>query len=278
MALPQNPIQNDTDDASRLLLKKKGVKYASDKELESRSDAYEEFEKAASGLVVFGVIFEFFVAYLHPAYDSPRGVLGPLLGDAYVAIGLAIEVFCGTRVKAIQSELTRRSKDKLKEALERATRADEQLAPRSITQEQQRAISAKLKPFGKHHAYIAVSPDLPESQLFARVIGAAIGGAGWEVTLPALAEHMSLYPGGISVSFTDQPKSRDAALLVCEALVEAGIVAVPRPGQNRIGNPDPTFIVLTVGMKPSADAGDETMKWLKTMIANKWSGMLPLTF
>jgi hypothetical protein len=124
MALEQNPIQNEAEDAPLRLRRKNGIKNASDEELESSLAIYEEFEKAFSGVVLFGVLFEFFLAYLHPSYDSPRGVWGPIIGDALVAIGILAEVFCGTRSKTLQSELTVRSNKRLAEAIERAANAE----------------------------------------------------------------------------------------------------------------------------------------------------------
>jgi hypothetical protein len=75
-------------------------------------------------------------------------------------------------------ELTRRSNDKLEEALARAARAEEQLAPRNITKEQFDKLQ-ELK--GQVSSVIMTTPSDFESTRFAAQIGQALNSAGIDV-------------------------------------------------------------------------------------------------
>ena len=123
MALEQNPNQNGHHFAWWRLRIKKGVSKATNEELEGGVEIYEDFEIAFAGVVIAGVLFEFFVAFIHPEYDSPRGVWGPVIGDALVAIGLVVEIVAGIRIKFCQGVLLDRTKKELSEAKDQAVLA-----------------------------------------------------------------------------------------------------------------------------------------------------------
>lgn len=119
MALVQRPTQSQDQFAWWRLRIKKGVSSATSGELDDAIEVYESFEIAFSSVVALGVLIEFFVAFVHPLYDSPRGIWWPVIGDAFVAIGLVVEVLAGVRIKICQSELTERSNKALAAANER---------------------------------------------------------------------------------------------------------------------------------------------------------------
>jgi len=134
-----------------------GTKYASDDQLEKGESSCERWGIGCGVLVVIAVIVEFVIAAVHPPYDSLWEIWGSSVADALIALGIVGEVLFGMWNNRIQTELRKRSNDKLgaaeKEAAEANARAAESLKkaeeeycarvkleanlqPRSLNQEQ----------------------------------------------------------------------------------------------------------------------------------------------
>jgi hypothetical protein len=188
MALENSPTKNQPGFEPLRFLIGNGMRNASDNLLEEAVELWEAFELAFAGVVVAGVIFEFFIAYLHPAYDTPRGVWGPVIGDALVAIGLVVEVAAGMRAKALQSELTRRSNDRLAEATERAAKAEaetERLRAitswRRVSVIQAKTLTPLLATLPVESVALWHVAGDSESRVYAQDIGAVLKHLGWQV-------------------------------------------------------------------------------------------------
>jgi len=127
-----------------------GVMNATEKELEESGESCERWGGYGAGIVVLGVIAEVAIAAFHPPYDSFLEQWGSTVANSLVAFGIAVEVQFGRMGHRRQSELQRRSNDKVSaatknagEANERAAKADlarakleSRLQPRSLNQEQ----------------------------------------------------------------------------------------------------------------------------------------------
>jgi len=131
-----------------------------------------------------------------------------------------------------------------------------------MTAVQHQSLADNLKSLKGHRVYIAVAPDLPESQMFARMLFGALVVAGLDVVFPAQATRMPLYPGGLVVGFNNNPGSQPAALVIAQALKAAGIYAAAFPGEGDDNQTWPSYVLITVGMKPDQDAVDRLITGL----------------
>jgi hypothetical protein len=105
----------------------KGTINASDHQLEAASSSCERWGMGFAGLVVISVIAELVIAWVQPSYSS--FLTDSAITDAAVAIGIAGEVLLGTIWNnGIQTELRKRSNEKVAVATDRASAAQEALA------------------------------------------------------------------------------------------------------------------------------------------------------
>lgn len=158
---------------------------ASDGDLERSVESCEHWEWLGGGLVVVGLIAAVGIAALHPPYDSFWDQWGSVVADSLVALGVVAEIKFGQMAGLRQSEVKRRSDEKIAELnvvaeRERHARAkiEQQLAPRELTKEQcdkLQALANRLERVG-----IASAADF-ESVIFAGQITKALYDAGIEV-------------------------------------------------------------------------------------------------
>lgn len=148
------------------------------------------------------------------------------------------------RSKSIEVQLAA-ANERAAQANERAAefdlaraRIEARIAPRLITQAQQHDLTAKLSQFKDVRGTIIASPSTPESEWFARVLGAPLKEAGWDITiLPGTATATILQPTGIVIKYpidrhvTEHgfPNPGPAASL-SDALNELAIFATALPG------------------------------------------------
>jgi hypothetical protein len=90
-------------------------------------------------VVVLSVVAELVLASIHPSYDSPWNRWGSAIADTLIALGIVGEVLFGTMDGRYQTELRRRSNNKLAEAVkvagdanERASIADQKAAEATL--------------------------------------------------------------------------------------------------------------------------------------------------
>lgn len=143
---------------------------------------------------------------------------------------------------------------------ERLARAklEASLAPRILDREKQQAVVAKIAPFSGQKAGITCSSPTQEAELLTREIAAALEMAGWQTQLvPPLG--FPLWPGGVLVAFTDDPKSSAASGALSQALNSqeifcraAPLLVLPDWAQMPAFRDDPTRVFVTVGEKPIA--------------------------
>lgn len=111
---------------------------------------------------------------------------------------------------------------------------ERQMAPRSITQEQQHELTARLTKHPKQTVAVIAAPSTAESEWFARVLGAPIKEAGWETeVLGGASTAMFLHPRGVIVQFrlsNPDGNAANAALELANALNEFGVLASAVPG------------------------------------------------
>lgn len=115
------------------------------------------------------------------------------------------------------------------------------VAPRSITQDQQREITAVISGFADQRGTVIASPSTPEAEWFARGLTAPLLEAGWKMEiLPGTATATALWPTGIIVWYAVDlskplifPEKTDAAkpaLALVDKLNSLGIEATALPG------------------------------------------------
>lgn len=299
MALEQSTPQNRTQSGTRRrefawwrLHIKKGMKDASDEQLAEGVESCEAFEVAFAAVVVIGVIFEFFVGFSHPPYDSLRGIWWPIIGEALVAIGLVVEVLASLRGKTLQSELTQRSNKRLEEAeghleetraeaaeaYDRAAQAEKQTqelslaaekerharlkleretAPRRLTSEQKGIIISEVAK-APRDLWINWPPD-GEAETLGREIFGCLHLAGCRVFKPQPLEHWYPLPVGIEVVPFDS--------IFATAFEKAGLQCCTLPGRGPaypLGATaadkallPPHSPVVTVGIRPPPDWGPD---------------------
>jgi hypothetical protein len=181
------------------------VRMADDTDLESLSDGAVVAEWCFAALVVIGVGGEFSIAARHFPNNSWIGWWGPAYADLLVAIGVAGEVFASVIAHLCQSELTRRTNEKLAEtsallgstmkyavqisarsaeAQERAAKAEleteqlkKRMAKRILTKEQFETIRDELK--GKVRTVVGITTSgHTEARQYADQISRALHLAG----------------------------------------------------------------------------------------------------
>lgn len=110
----------------------KGVRNATDAELVTSVESCEGAALWGAVAVVAGLVAEVVLAVhqtLTPiAWDSPTGTWGAVIADSLVALGVSAEVFFSKLGMNRQRELQRRSDAKLGEAIERAAKAELEIA------------------------------------------------------------------------------------------------------------------------------------------------------
>ena len=219
-------------------LRRGTIKEATDHQLELAADSCEQWELRFAGLVIVAVAAEFVFALIHPPYDSLWNIWGTVIADAGIAFGIIGEVICGRLDARIQTELRKRSTDRLAdievangflgvemeraraeaaranaraaEANERASKADlaraeleAKLLPRTLSQEQRDFIQTLRGRFAE--IAIAFETDV-ETQYFAASIRDAFWAAGIKVaTYPRAA---GIHSSGILIY---EPKGLDGS-------------------------------------------------------------------
>jgi hypothetical protein len=163
---------------------------ASEKGLEESGESCERWGGFGAGLVVLGVAAEIAIAAAHPPYDSFWEQWGSTVANSLVAIGVAIEVQFGRMGHRRQSELQRRTNEKLSaatkiagEANARAAEAQLELlqfrAPRLPSPEQLAVITEALRGFAGTSFDSGLARTSGEQADFWWILQPAIVAAGW---------------------------------------------------------------------------------------------------
>jgi hypothetical protein len=177
-----------------LPLRKSGVIKASDAELDRAITFCEHFAIGSTALVFIGVAFEVFIAFEHPPFDSCLEIWGSVIADILVAFGVLGELLPSMLVRIYNTEVKRRSDDRLSEAIrqsgeanERAAKTDlarveleKQLRARSISKEQYETLE-KLK--GQISEIRIASDTDAEPMWFAQLLAAVLLNIGVTVNL-----------------------------------------------------------------------------------------------
>jgi hypothetical protein len=92
--------------------------------LSAASACAEEWAHCCGAFVVLGVIAEIVLAIYHPEYDSFWEQWGSALSGILIAVGVAGEILLAARQSACQSELARRSSDRVARLTEELAEAN----------------------------------------------------------------------------------------------------------------------------------------------------------
>ena len=142
-------------------------------------------------------------------------------------------------------------------AKERAAKAEKELlelqqnlADRSLSDEQLKSIAVELKPFSGQEYEVVAYWDSKESVAIAERINQALQLGGWKY-LP-LKEWHGLFGGVVGVQIWSHPdadeRTKEAVKSLVTALVQAGLQSEPKL-QNPTNNPKHNKISLSVGSK-----------------------------
>jgi hypothetical protein len=243
-----------------------GLTKASDREIEKSIESCERWEWFGGGLVVVGVVAELAIAAWHPPYDSFLEQWGSSLANGLVALGVAFEIKLGQMAGLRQSELRRRSDEKVAVATDRAATAQAELiqfrTPRRelMNPEALASITAKLAAFPGTPFTVGHLRVDREQWDFLWVLEPAIVAANWQHIdwVGGSVFRKNAWPGNhtygemgvINVAielFPDGERLRPAAEALSEALNAVGVKASVEPPNNSSINIG--VVHLLVGMK-----------------------------
>ncbi len=223
-----------------LPLRKNGVINATDAELEGAQKFCEHFAIVSTGLVFIGLVIEVYVAIEHPSFDSSLERWGSVIADVLVAFGVLGELLPSMLVRRYNTEVKRRSDDRLSEAIRQAANANEraanaelelgklqaQVAPRVLGKEQHDALQMVRGHFSK--VYITSQQD-SEAAMFAFQIRLALRAAG--ISVEAVDSPLGARWSGIYLEFPTTVNHVDNPLT--QAFVKAGLYG----GSGDFGHP-----------------------------------------
>ena len=133
-----------------------GIISAAESHLEEASESCERWEWGCAGVVVASVVFEFIIAWIHPEYDSFLEQWGAVFADAAIALGIVGEVIFSRKDSKIQTELRKRSNDKLGAAERAAADAN---AVAATAQKEAAAARERAAEVERFHAWRRLSPE-----------------------------------------------------------------------------------------------------------------------
>jgi len=105
-----------------------GTINAPENAIENAASSCERWALGCAAVVVLAVVAEIGLAIIHPEYDSPWNRWGTSVADAAIALGIIGEVLFGRIDARYQTELRRRSNDKLGTAERLAAEANQRAA------------------------------------------------------------------------------------------------------------------------------------------------------
>jgi hypothetical protein len=181
-----------------------GTINATEDELEGASESCERWAIWCGALVIVSVIAELVIALVHPSY----GLFLELSAITDVGVGLGIigEVMLGMRNNKLQTELRRRSNEQVASAIDRASKAELEIAklkaPRQLTGEEIDRIGAVLKPLGAFPYDLSVPTLLEPGSTLINCLVLALNKAGW--TLRSMQGNVEMIP-------PDNPSSQTVA-------------------------------------------------------------------
>jgi hypothetical protein len=173
-----------------------GTINASDTQLEESSSSCERWAWGGAGLVIAAVIAEFAIAICHPPYDSFFERWGSALADLLIAAGIGGEVIFAMMGTRCQTELRRRSNDKVAAAVKAAGEANDRAAKAELETEKLRIIASWRALAKKQHESLVIAlraggsgasvrfcvlMNDQESLAFAHRIAIPFRTAGWAV-------------------------------------------------------------------------------------------------
>jgi hypothetical protein len=147
MANTDAPHASPTQNSFPAWYLRRGTMNATDNMLDKASSSCERWEIGCAAVVVLSVAAEFALASIHPPYDSSWNRWGSSIFDAAIALGIVGEVIFGRLDARIQTELRRRSNDKLSDAINRLAQVefDNGFLEESVAKANERAAQADLK-------------------------------------------------------------------------------------------------------------------------------------
>jgi len=243
---------------------------ASDEELEKSIESCERWEWIGGGLVVVGVMAEVAIAVIHPPYDSFLEQWGSSLANSLVAIGVALEIKLGQMAGLRQSELKRRSDERVGVANVRAEEANQKaqeaalelarlITPRTISAEQKAQIVEAIRPFANTPFDFSLMPD-PEPLALMNELEEVLTGSGWN-WLPVMQIIVFGRPGmpnvgmhtgtGIHILVASAKKAgwEPAIMALANALASVGLQGVVAQEADD-GSADEQAIHIRIGRKP----------------------------
>jgi len=205
-------------------------------------------------LVVVGVIAELAIAAWHPPYDSFWEQWGSSVANGLIAIGVAFEIKFGQMAGLRQSELRRRSEEKVAEANLRAATALEG-AKRAYQTAKENAEPRQIKP-KEFNGYIEMAQPAKAEILYVRDcadclwlafgIMATLKGAKWEIVKYGPLEQ----PTG--------DKAHLSAAVAAGAAVQGGVTMLGKPPLDWVDFKKP-FAALHAALVCGGVGGDPAL-------------------
>ena len=243
-----------------------GLMNAADADLEIASTSCELWEDVFAALVVVAVAMEFVIAFVHPTYDSFLEHWGSTFADAGIALGIVGEVQFGRKDSRIQTELRKRSNDRLAQveldngfleqsaaqANERASAADQKAAEaqlalarykagRIIASEQWERLVPKLAKFALRRVILGTSPEGFESIRLMDHLRILFQMAQFQIETPepSVIKERFGYTKGVLIWYVAKTEGEIFAWALTEILNAEGIFASFQPGPIAKLEPSP---------------------------------------
>jgi hypothetical protein len=240
----------------------------SKKALERSIDIFESIAHVGAVMVVIGVIVEYKAPLWTFLQTWDAGALVPAIGGILIAFGVGLEVLTGLLASGREHQLRDINAREVAELNLRAekehharVKLEEKLAPRSLSNEQRRAISDKLRPYsGTHINCLSLAERDGDVLGLGSDILTAIIDAGW-MPFPSVGDDASILNPGVIIEVNPQASASDvrSANELADALRAERVTTIgprgPSPGaifrMNSGGMYDPTAnIRIVIARRP----------------------------
>lgn len=234
-----------------------------DENLRAEMSLNKSRERRCVRAVIFGLALEVVFAGWFDDPNTSVGHWGPVAADVIITLGVVGEFLFGRKAKTASEELSRRSEQKLAEAVREAGAARERTAalelelakfrsPRFLTPAQFQGMADKLRPWIGTAYDMAVQANDGEMLNCLFCIHVVLQMAGWKplpwqalgqvvryLSMPPVGANISMQGPGVTIGMYREfiPKLEGAASALAKELTDAGFAAIAIPAADHTANP-----------------------------------------
>lgn len=227
----------------------RGITHAADEELEAAAESCDRWSLGSGGLLMFGLVIE--LASVITNLPHPGVLTG--IANVFVLAGVGGEIQFGRLGSRRLSEITKRSKERLKDTIGVAAEVTERAAAQKLETERLKILSAwRIADVDTVNALGDVLKKMPpacvriehvlgdmESQYFAGQLATVFWNNGWHTAIRA-SSFADVVPFWLRIRLAVPPERTAVAKAVRQAFCEAGIKYGP-------GEPPPPSAYVDFG-------------------------------